>query len=424
MIQNLIANVFDLTQKISHGFFGHWLTGNGAKDLVHSPIPSNWQRIKNTASFEPQAGDIAIWNNGTYGHTAIIINGNPDGDLMSFISVDQNWSGNGEGLVPAEVVKHNYNGFWGVIRPPYDDVKIEGAKKVKTLTGKTKTKKLNILLVAGHGKGYQSNDSGAVGNGTNERDFIRTFIVPNVSKYLKQVGHTVSYYGGNSMNQDLFQDTKYGIYVDSNNYHKYGMYWVAKQKYDVIIEFHLDASTNKSVSGGHVIIGTSLNADSIDIGIQNALKTHVGTIRNIDPRDNLLNVVTAKKLNLNYRLVELGFITSKKDMDYIKSNLQLFTKSIAEAIHGESIKGVSTQPVKITKKVVKKKPKAQPKVKAEPVKKVVKVKHKYKQTYIVKKGDNLWDIANTYKVTVDYLKKLNELKSDRIFIDQVLIIKK
>ncbi|XWX34964.1 endolysin [Staphylococcus phage PG-2021_68] len=44
-------------------------------------------------------------------------------------------------------------------------------------------------------------------------------------------------------------------------------------------------------------------------------------------------------MNINYRLVELGFITSKKDMDYIKKNLQHFTKKIAEGIHGKAIGG-------------------------------------------------------------------------------------
>ncbi|SUQ38543.1 putative amidase, phage associated [Staphylococcus gallinarum] len=55
-------------------------------------------------------------------------------------------------------------------------------------------------------------------------------------------------YGGNSMNQDLYQDTRYGQQV--RNYADYGLYWVKKNvKPDVIVEFHLDAA-----SGGHVII--------------------------------------------------------------------------------------------------------------------------------------------------------------------------
>ena len=47
------------------------------------------------------------------------------------------------------------------------------------------------MIVAGHGY----NDPGAIGNGYNERDFIRKNIVDNVSKYLKDAGHTVGIYG-------------------------------------------------------------------------------------------------------------------------------------------------------------------------------------------------------------------------------------
>ena len=45
------------------------------------------------------------------------------------------------------------------------------------------------MLVAGHGY----NDPGAVGNGTNERDFIRKYITPNIAKYLRHAGHEVVY---------------------------------------------------------------------------------------------------------------------------------------------------------------------------------------------------------------------------------------
>ena len=45
-------------------------------------------------------------------------------------------------------------------------------------------------------------------------------------------------------------------------------------------------------------------------------------------------------------------------------------------------------------------------------------------SYIVKSGDTLWDIANRLTVSVADLKEWNYLKTDVIFIDQVLLTKK
>ena len=144
------------------------------------------------------------------------------------------------------------------------------------------------------------------------------------------------------MNQDLYQDTLYGQRV--GNYSDYGLYWVKKNvKPDVIVEFHLDAASPQA-SGGHVIINNQYPADNIDKAISSALDKTVGKIRGVTARNDLLNANVAGKLNLNYRLVELGFITSKKDMNYINDHLDSFTKRIAEAIHGRQIDAKQSKP--------------------------------------------------------------------------------
>ncbi|MEN3967028.1 LysM peptidoglycan-binding domain-containing protein [Mammaliicoccus sciuri] len=233
-----------------------------------------------------------------------------------------------------------------------------------------------IMIVAGHGY----NDPGAVGNGTNERDFIRANIVDRVANYLKQAGHTVGIYG---KDQDMYQDTAYGEQVENKT--DYGLYWVKSQGYEIVVEFHLDSAA-ASATGGHVIIPSGLAADSIDTALQAAVKKHVGTVRGITERSDLLHCNVAKAEYINYRLVELGFITSTKDMNYIKNNLNAYTKSLAEAINGGAL---NTNPT----------------------------------TYTVVAGDTLWSISQKTGVTVATLKKLNGLTSDVIQIGQVLKLK-
>lgn len=233
-----------------------------------------------------------------------------------------------------------------------------------------------IMIVAGHGY----NDPGAVGNGTNERDFIRATIVDRVANYLKQAGHTVGIYG---KDQDMYQDTAYGEQVGNKT--DYGLYWVKSQGYEIVVEFHLDSAAG-SATGGHVIIPSGLAADSIDTALQAAVKKHVGTVRGITERSDLLHCNVAKAEYINYRLVELGFITSTKDMNYIKNNLNAYTKSLAEAINGGAL---NTNPT----------------------------------TYTVVAGDTLWSISQKTGVTVATLKKLNGLTSDVIQIGQVLKLK-
>lgn len=332
------AQCVDLANYYWNYLTGGRLAGYYAKDI---PTANNFDGLatvyKNTPNFLPQKGDIVVFHGGYgggAGHVAIVWSAN----LNTFVSLDQNWYGGAQNNPPevAQLVTHTYDNPMYFIRPHYK-AKASVVSKAKDKVSKPKTTKAKgkkILIASGHGY----NDPGAVGNGTNERDFIRKYIAPNVQKYLKQAGHTVDLYGGSKQDQNLYTDTAYGERIGDNK--NYGMYWVHNQKYDVVVELHLDAAS-ASATGGHVIISNHWPADKIDKDINNCLKTTVGTIRGIDPRNDLLNANVAGRLGTNYRLVEMGFITNKKDMNYLKKNYDKFSKELAGAINGKPIGGTS-----------------------------------------------------------------------------------
>ena len=332
------AQCFDLANMYWNYLTGGRLAGYYAKDI---PFKNNFNGLatvyENTPSFLPQKGDICVLHSGYgggAGHVFIVWSAN----LNTLVGLDQNWYGGAQNNPPevAQLVTHIYDNPMYFIRPHYK-AKASVVSKAKDKISKPSTSKATgkkILIVSGHGY----NDPGAVGNGTNERDFIRKYIAPNVQKYLKQAGHTVDLYGGSKQNQNLYTDTAYGERIGDNK--NYGMYWVHTQKYDVVVELHLDAAS-ASATGGHVIISNHWPADKIDKDINNCLKATVGTIRGIDPRNDLLNANVAGRLGTNYRLVEMGFITNKKDMNYLKKNYDKFSKELAGAINGKPIGGTS-----------------------------------------------------------------------------------
>ncbi len=274
------------------------------------------QIIKNYDSFLPQKLDIVVFPSkygGGAGHVEIVESAN----LNTFTSFGQNWNGKGwtngvaqPGWGPETVTRHvhYYDNPMYFIRLNFPNNlsvgnKAKGIIKQATTKKEAVIKPKKIMLVAGHGY----NDPGAVGNGTNERDFIRKYITPNIAKYLRHAGHEVALYGGSSQSQDMYQDTAYGVNV--GNKKDYGLYWVKSQGYDIVLEIHLDAA-GESASGGHVIISSQFNADTIDKSIQDVIKNNLGQIRGVTPRNDLLNVNVSAEININYRLSELGFITS------------------------------------------------------------------------------------------------------------------
>lgn len=186
------------------------------------------------------------------------------------------------------------------------------------------------LVVCGHGV----NDPGGVGNGINERDWTRNPLVLAIQKYAKQLKkNTIEIY---DTKKDMFQETQKG----------WGAYSVSSS-FASVTEIHLDASTNTSATGGHVIIHSDFSADKFDLAIAEVDKKYVGwwgSVKNskgINKRNNLLNLNVFANRGISYRLIELGFITNKSDTDKLKKNYDALAKELVEAITGEKISTVS-----------------------------------------------------------------------------------
>ena len=76
------------------------------------PLKGKFKRVKNTSDFIPLKGDVAVWNSSKgngHGHVAICTG---EGYLDYFYTYDMNWNGKA-----MKRVKHDYKGFYGVLRP-------------------------------------------------------------------------------------------------------------------------------------------------------------------------------------------------------------------------------------------------------------------------------------------------------------------
>lgn len=390
---------YDYSKAYIAAVTGYLIHGLYAKN-IHTDNKEIFDKIgakitENYDSYLPERGEIVvfpgIFGNGA-GHTAVVNRAT----LTQFEVIEQNWNNQGwtdgvesPGWGPEKATRrwHYYTDDMVFIRLKYAETKVsvakQAAKKLQTkkAIADAKIKPKKILLVAGHGY----NDPGAVNEelGLTERDFIRKNITPSIKKHLQKAGHTVDLYGGEKQNQNMYIDSAYG--QRNGNFKDYGIYWAKGQKYDVIVEFHLDAA-GATASGGHVI-KNAYAADSIDKGLQSVLEDTVGTIRGITTRKDLLHCNLAYDLNINYRLIELGFITSNKDMKYIQKNIDVFTEKLADAIN--------TKPIYGTKKTeVKNKPKNESKVACPSGYKLNKKNVPYKKetgkyTVTVAKGNNI-----------------------------------
>lgn len=183
------------------------------------------------------------------------------------------------------------------------------------------------LCIAGHGKKKNgSYDPGAGGFVGGEHSYMKNKLFPAMKKYA---------------NNDF-------IFIDNINVYDYkNLVSLAKTygKDTKVIEFHYDASSSQSAKGGHVIVHQAYSPDSMDLRLRDVIDKHFGVKYNynhkgykgVSGRGNLANVNRAKSGGVNYRLLELGFGTNRKDANVMLNQTDDLARRLVEAIKGSTV---------------------------------------------------------------------------------------
>ncbi|MHC5230126.1 GBS Bsp-like repeat-containing protein, partial [Enterococcus sp. LJL99] len=261
---------------------------------------------------------------------------NPNGGNVTRVQFPTWSTTNGQDDIKWLEGTRNSNGSWSVIVDS-SEYKHGGAFKTDiygTVNGKlqklggssyTLVRMIQThLFVMGHG-GW---DPGAVGNGTNEREFTRNELLPVFKKYAAKLKEsTLSFY---DPSRDMYQDSKAGN----------GAYKISADIASVT-EVHLDAGGIYS-TGGHVIITPGAKTKE-NINVSSVIKANVGWNsayaynQGLSERTDLLNLNVFKQRNIPYRLTELGFITNANDVNSIRRNKEQICKQMIEQVTGEKI---------------------------------------------------------------------------------------
>lgn len=183
-----------------------------------------------------------------------------------------------------------------------------------------------FYFIGGHGAG----DPGAGGNGYTESTEARS-LNSLIAKYVKQLGGKAVIY---NTKRDMYQQSAKGK----------GLYaWDHPSNY-VVIETHFNAF-NKKARGTEVLVKSGSSSDKYDKAINKALAKYF-TNRGIKKRYDLLNMNIAAQKGINYRLVEVCFIDSKKDMEQYKKNKDAIARLIAEGLVGKKFSKPKPTPPK------------------------------------------------------------------------------
>ncbi len=178
-----------------------------------------------------------------------------------------------------------------------------------------------LFVIAGHGAG----DCGAIGHGYQEAERVRA------------LAQKVKNFGGDN------------VILADFNLNSYRSNIIGKglvPKDCIILELHLDSSTNTSAKGGHVIINAKFKADKYDEALAKMIsEMFPGRSKTIVGRTDLANVNRAATKGYNYRLMECCFISNAEDIAKFNANIDTLAKEILKCFEiavKEATKPVAT----------------------------------------------------------------------------------
>lgn len=163
-----------------------------------------------------------------------------------------------------------------------------------------------LYIIAGHGAG----DPGACSGGYNEAERVRA------------LASRIKALGGSNV---TVLDTSRNWYADG------GINSLSIPSGSCLLELHMD-SASAGARGGHVIINGNFNADEYDKALAKFISGYFpGRSETISKRNDLANPSRAAARGINYRLLEVCFITNSGDLSKFNSNLDAIAKGILSA---------------------------------------------------------------------------------------------
>ncbi|MBR3210807.1 MAG: LysM peptidoglycan-binding domain-containing protein [Bacilli bacterium] len=232
-----------------------------------------------------------------------------------------------------------------------------------------------IVIDAGHG----GIDSGAVGNGLEEKDLNL-----KVAKYIYNRLQELNIPSVITRTDDEYlpKDKRINRIKNITN----------NNPNTLLISNHMNAGTGE----GAEVVYSLKNNDQLSslilekIGQKGQIKRRNYQRRLPENPNQDYYYILRESNSREPILIEYGFIDNKKDAEKLKNNLEEYGEAVVEAI--TEYLGVPYE------------------------------NEMSEKAYIVKKGDTLYSISKKYNISVDEIKRMNQLKSNLLTIGQVLVL--